>query len=171
MHYGLTQALLAGKVAATTGMMRNFELIQLELAKHPGLAFYPEQNGVPAYSELIFVAHKDHIHEKQYRHFLRALEKGLQYLQSHPQESWNMFAKAHPELDDELNHRAWYVTLSYFTKHAATFDENAWRQFAKFMFKQHLINKVQPMNRYAVDLFAVMPAASEASKVASRDAD
>ena len=38
IHYNLTQALLSGKVDAVTGMMRNFEMAQLQMAGHPGRA-------------------------------------------------------------------------------------------------------------------------------------
>ncbi len=54
VHYDLTQALLSQRVDAVTGMMRNFELLQMKLHNAPGKAFYPEENGMPAYDELIW---------------------------------------------------------------------------------------------------------------------
>lgn len=152
VHYDLTQALLSKKVDAVTGMMRNFELIQLELAGHPGRAFYPEQNGVPDYSELIFVTRNDLIKDPRLVGFLKAVKKGCDYLQQHPEETWNTFSKNHPELHDELNKRAWKMTLPYFAKNPAEFNEKSWLHFADFMQQNGLIKTVQPISKYAVNL-------------------
>jgi putative hydroxymethylpyrimidine transport system substrate-binding protein len=59
VNFALSQALLSGQVDAVIGAFRNFELNQLDIEGRPGRAFYPEEEGVPAYDELIFVAHKD----------------------------------------------------------------------------------------------------------------
>ena len=48
--------LITGQVDAVIGAYRNFELNQLDLLKHPGRAFYLEEEGVPAYDELILIA-------------------------------------------------------------------------------------------------------------------
>lgn len=152
VRYSLTQALLAKKVAAVTGIMRNFELLQMEIAGYPGRAFFPEENGVPTYSELIFVARADQVRDAKYKRFLLALKKGGDYLQKHPAETWDAFAKSHPELNDELNRRAWLLTIPYFAKNPARFDKKRWLQFANFMFQNHLIKKVQPQALYAIDL-------------------
>lgn len=152
VHYSLTQALLSKKVDAVTGMMRNFELLQIELAGHPGRAFYPEKNGIPTYSELIFVAQKSKARDEKFKKFLIALKKGNDYLQAHSDETWLTFAKNHRELDNELNRRAWFITLPYFTKNPAQFDAKTWIQFAKFMRQNDLIKSIQPINNYAIDL-------------------
>ncbi len=152
VHYDLTQALLTRKLDAASGMMRNFELIQLEIMQHPGLAFYPEKNGVPIYNELIFVTRSDNTHDPKLKKFLLALKKGVYYLQSHPEESWRKFAQSHPELNDELNHRSWFVTIPYFAKNPEQFDSTEWLNFARFMQKNGLIKKVQATDVYAVDI-------------------
>jgi putative hydroxymethylpyrimidine transport system substrate-binding protein len=150
VHYDLTQALLSKKVDAVTGMMRNFELLQMEIAGHPGRAFYPEQNGVPNYSELIFVAKKSQLQDPRLAKFLIALQKGVNYLKAHPEESWKQFVKTHPELNDELNRRAWVATLPYFTNSPASFDKKSWLRFAQFMQQNGLIKKAYPIEMYAV---------------------
>jgi putative hydroxymethylpyrimidine transport system substrate-binding protein len=43
------------------GAFRNFELNQMDIIDRPGRAFYPEEEGVPTYDELIYVAHKDNV--------------------------------------------------------------------------------------------------------------
>lgn len=152
VHYALTQALLSKKVDAVVGMMRNFELVQMELSGHPGRAFFPEQNGVPTYSELVFIGRNDKIHDPRLAHFLIALKKGVDYLQKHPEETWVTFAKEHPELNDELNRRAWKDTLPYFALNPAEFDKKSWLHFAHFMQQNGLIKTVQPIDKYAVKL-------------------
>lgn len=133
VHYNLSQALLTKKIDAATGMMRNFEVIQMELNNTPVRVFYPEQNGVPTYEELIFIVNKNHIDDPRWNKFLTAVKQGEEYLQKHPEEMWQAFAKAHPELNDELNKRAWFATLPYFSRDPAAFNAKAWKKFAEFM--------------------------------------
>jgi putative hydroxymethylpyrimidine transport system substrate-binding protein len=141
VRYALTQALLSGNVNAVTGMMRTFEVIQMKLAGHPARVFLPEQNGVPTYSELIFVANKNHANDPRNAKFLAALKKGVDYLEQHPEETWRAFAKSHPELNDELNHEAWLATLPYFAKNPAAKNEQEWQQFKAFMEKNGLLQE------------------------------
>ncbi len=131
VHYDLSQALLTKRIDAVTSMMRNFEVIQMELNHHPVRVFYPEKNGVPPYDELIFIVNKDHSNDPRWKRFLTAVQKGEAYLQKHPQEMWLAFAKAHPEANDELNRRAWFATLPYFAKDPADCDKQKWEQFEK----------------------------------------
>jgi len=152
IHYDLTQALLSKKMDAVTGIMRTFEVIQLELANHPARIFLPEKNGVPTYNELILVINKKNLNDKRFQKFVAALQKGVDYLQKHPDESWKLFVKSHPELDDKLNQRAWVATLPYFAKHPAEFNSIEWQAFAKFMQQNNLIKNTQPMSHYAINL-------------------
>ena len=41
--------------------------------------------------------------DKRYSQFLDAVERGVQYLINHPDKSWQLFIRAHKNLDDELN--------------------------------------------------------------------
>jgi putative hydroxymethylpyrimidine transport system substrate-binding protein len=152
VHYDLTQALLSKKVDAVTGMMRNFELIQMELAGHPGLAFFPEQNGIPSYSELIFVTAKNHLKDPRLPLFLAALKKSTDYLKKHPEEMWLAFSKSHPELNNALNKRAWFMTIPDFADHPEKFDTHKWLTFGRFMQSNGLIKTLQPINNYSIDL-------------------
>ncbi len=139
VHYNLTQSLLSQKVDAVTGMMRNFELIQMELAGHPGLAFFPEDNGIPSYSELIYVVNKNKLNDPRFKAFLLAVKQATDYLQKHPDECWGEFAKNHPELNNELNRRAWFLTVAYFAKNPAMIDDKKLLVFTKFMAENKLI--------------------------------
>jgi len=152
VHYNLTQALLTNNVDAVTGMMRNFELIQLDLAGHPANAFFPEKEGVPTYSELILVINKKNKNDPRLIPFLNALQKATLYVKSHPKETWISFVKNHPELNNELNRRAWLTTLPLFTDHPNRFNQKNWGNFANFMYQNKLIKQVQPIELYSIDL-------------------
>lgn len=139
VRYDLTQALLANNVDAVMGVMRNFELIEMQLAGHPGRAFYPEQNGMPPYDELIIVANNKNLNDPRLAKFLMAFKQGVQYLLEHPEQSWQLFAKNHPELNNELNHRAWQATLPYFARDPAYQDHSRDQRLALFLQQQGLI--------------------------------
>jgi putative hydroxymethylpyrimidine transport system substrate-binding protein len=152
VNYDLTQALLTGRVDAVTGVFRNFELIQMQLAGFHAQAFYPEDNGVPPYDELILVANRTELNDPRLPRFIKALTQGEDYLQQHPQQSWQIFAKNHPELNNELNRQAWFMTLPDFAQNPGVMDPKKYDQFAQFMLKQGLITRVFPVNVYAVNL-------------------
>lgn len=135
VKYGLAQALLSKKVDAVIGVMRNFELIQFALLKHPARAFYPEENGVPPYDELVFIANRNTHNDPRIKGFLSAVAQGRQYLINHPEETWQAFAKAHPELNNELNHRAWLATIPYFATNPAAVDTEKCKQLAIYLNK------------------------------------
>jgi len=149
VNFSLSPALISGQVDAVIGAFRNFELTQLALEKSKGLAFYPEEHGVPIYDELIFVAHKDAVGDDRLARFIGAIEAATVYLTNHPDAAWEMFIKAHPDLDDTLNKRAWYDTLPRFSKSPAALDEGRYARFAEFMRRQGLIDTVPPVADYA----------------------
>ena len=57
VNFSLSPSLLAGQVDAVIGAYRNFELNQLKIEGETGKAFFVEEEGVPAYDELILIAH------------------------------------------------------------------------------------------------------------------
>ncbi|ELQ6281082.1 ABC transporter substrate-binding protein, partial [Serratia marcescens] len=111
VNFQLTSALLAGQVDAVIGGYRNIEALELKLQGKTPVVFNVEDYGVPAYDELIIVAHRDAVNEPKIRKFLAALKQGSDYLHAHPQDTWLAFAKAHPELNTELNKQAWQASL------------------------------------------------------------
>ena len=136
IHYGLTQALLSKQVDAITGAMRNFEPIEMAQALHPARMFYPEENGMPLYDELILVVNSQKRNDPRYQKFVDALQKGVIYLVNHPKLSWQNFAKNHPELDNRLNHDAWFTTLPRFALRPRLFDRIRFEKYKTFLEKQ-----------------------------------
>ena len=148
----LSQSVLAGRVDATIGAFRNFELNQMALVGKEGRAFFPEEEGVPAYDELIVVANTASLGDSRLPGFLDALERGVQYLVNHPEESWRLFVGANPALDDELNRLAWRDTLPRFALRPAALDGHRYDRFARFLHAQGLIARVPPVADYARDV-------------------
>jgi putative hydroxymethylpyrimidine transport system substrate-binding protein len=132
VHYSLSQALLTGSVDAVIGAMRNFEPIELELAGKPTRLFYPEENGMPLYDELIFVVNKNKLHDPRFAKFLTATRQGTIYLINHPEDSWQKFAKNHPELNNQLNHKVWLLTIPRFASRPQLIDEKGNANFLRF---------------------------------------
>ncbi len=152
VNFALTPALITGRVDAVIGAFRNFELTQLDLEGKKGLAFYPEEHGVPAYDELILLAHRDRIGDDRLKRLLAAIEKAALFLTNHPDEAFALFIKAHPDLDDELNRRAFADTLPRFSKSPAALDVGRYARFGAFMAKQGLISAAPDVADIAVSL-------------------
>lgn len=152
VNFALSPALLSKQVDAVIGAFRNFELNQLELAKKPGRAFYPEEEGIPPYDELVLVANREKLTDDRYRKFLTALENATLYLLNHPDESWKAFIGKHKDLGDELNRRAWRDTLPRLARRPAALDEGGYKRFAQFLLKQGVLTVVLPVSNYAVQL-------------------
>lgn len=152
VNFALSPSIFAGKVDATIGAFRNFELNQMDIAGKPGRAFYPEDYGVPLYDELILVAHKDRLQDNRLSRLLDALEEATAYLHNRPQQSWAYFIKENKTLDDELNRRAWKDTVPRFAQSPRALDSRRYARFADYMVRQGLIPKALPVGDYAREL-------------------
>jgi len=152
VKFNLTQALLTGKIDGFTGGMRNFEPIVMELTGKPVRAFYPEKYGFPLYDELILVTNKSKINDPSLIKFIRALKQGVDYLQKNPQKSWQKFAANHPELNNTLNEKSWFLTLPYFARDPAKLDQKRYQSLADFMYKEKLITYVPNIDGYTREL-------------------
>ena len=152
VNFSLSPALLSGQVDAVIGAFRNFELNQMDLAKKPGRAFYPEEEGLPPYDELVLVAARDQLTDPRLGRFMTALEQATLYLLNHPDEAWKAFIEKHPDLNDELNRRAWRDTLPRLARRPGALDEARYKRFAQFLAKQGVITVALPVSNYAVQL-------------------
>lgn len=152
VNFSLSPSLIGGKVDATLGGFRNFELTQMRLAGHEGRAFFPEEHGVPVYDELIFVAHRDLATDDRLPRFLAAVEQAAVYITNHPQEAWQLFIKAHPDLDDALNRQAFADTLPRFAKRPAALDHGRYARFGAFMKESGLIGEAPSVEAVAIEL-------------------
>ena len=152
VNFSLSPSLMSGQVDAVIGAYRNFELNQMDIEGRPGRAFYLEEEGVPAYDELIVVAKRDNVGDPRISAFLEALEAGTQFLINHPDRAWELFIKGRKDLDDELNRRAWRDTIPRFALRPAALDEGRYERFAEFLKGRGLINEIIPVADYAVEV-------------------
>jgi putative hydroxymethylpyrimidine transport system substrate-binding protein len=154
VNWSLSPSLMSGQVDAVIGAYRNFELNQMEIEGVPGRCFYIEEEGVPAYDELIYVANPDTMNADMIRRFLHATERATQYIMNHPQESWEIFAGTSPELQDELNAKAWIDTFPRFATRPAALDHARYKRFEQFLLDTGMIEDSTPVSGLAMDLNA-----------------
>jgi putative hydroxymethylpyrimidine transport system substrate-binding protein len=150
VNFNLVTALLAGQIDAAIDGYRNFELTQLEIEGKPGIAFYPEEHGVPLYDELIYVTRPELRDDPRLARFLAAVEEATIFLTNHPEEARAMFMESHVDLDDELNRRAFDLTLPRFAKRPAALDAGRYDRFAEFLKAKGLLDVVPPVESYAI---------------------
>ncbi|GAB4391127.1 MAG: ABC transporter substrate-binding protein [Kiloniellaceae bacterium] len=152
VNWSLSPSLMSRQVDAVIGAFRNFELNQLAIEGIAGRCFYPEEEGVPAYDELIYVANPETMDAAAVARFLAATEKATQYIVNHPEESWQVFAGTAKELQDELNERAWADTLPRFALRPAALDVGRYVRFEAFLAKAGLIETELPVARLALEV-------------------
>jgi putative hydroxymethylpyrimidine transport system substrate-binding protein len=154
VNWSLSPSLMSGQVDAVIGAYRNFELNQMEIEGVPGRCFYIEEEGIPAYDELIYVANPDRMDADMLRRFLHATERATQYIMNHPQESWEIFAGTSRELQDELNEKAWAATYPRFATRPAALDHARYQRFEQFLLDAGMIEDHTPVPGLAMDLNA-----------------
>jgi len=154
VNWSLSPAVMSGQVDAVIGAFRNFELNQMEIEGRPGKCFYLEEEGLPAYDELIFLANPETMDREVIAKFLHAVERGTQFIVNHPQESWEIFAGTSEELQDELNEKAWVDTVPRFALRPAAFSAGRWAKFEAWLAEAGLVDEAWPVSRFAVDVTA-----------------
>ena len=152
VNFSLSPSLIGGKVDATLGGFRNFELTQMRLEGYEGRSFFPEEHGVPVYDELVFVTHRDLAADDRLPRFLAAVETASVFITNHPDEAWQLFVKAYPDLDDALNRQAFTDTLPRFAKRPAALDRGRYERFGAFMKDSGLIEAAPAVDDVAVEV-------------------
>jgi putative hydroxymethylpyrimidine transport system substrate-binding protein len=154
VNFSLSPSLMSGQVDAVIGAFRNFELNQMDIEGVAGKCFFVEEEGLPPYDELIYVANPDKMDADMIARFLAATEKATQYIVNHPEDSWEVFSATSTELQDELNDRAWDDTIPRFALRPAAFDAGRYAAYEQFLFEAGLIPSVNPVEKLAIDVTA-----------------
>ncbi|WP_170391355.1 ABC transporter substrate-binding protein [Ruegeria arenilitoris] len=154
VNFSLSPSLMTGQVDAVIGAFRNFELNQMDIEGVPGRCFYIEEEGVPPYDELIYVANPETMDKDMIVRFLAATEKATQFIVNNPEKSWEIFAATSPELQDELNARAWVDTLPRFALRPAGFDAGRYARFEAFLKDSGMIDSINPVSDITIDVTA-----------------
>ena len=152
VNFSLSPALMSGQVDAVIGAFRNFELNQMDIEGVAGRCFYLEEEGIPSYDELIYVANPDRMDIDKIRRFIGATELATQFIINNPRQSWEIFSGTAKELQNELNKRAWWDTLPRFALRPAAFDAGRYNRFQNFLIDSGLLLEAMPINKITVDV-------------------
>jgi len=147
----LTTSLLTARVDAVT-ILKNFEAFEIEDKGQTPLMFDFEAYGVPKSDALIYIVQKERAREPRFERLLDAVKEGTAYIRQHPAEAWGLFLKAYPDLDNDLNHRAWTYTTPYFPADPAALDAEKYTSFARFLTERKVLTSAPDIATYAVDL-------------------
>ncbi|MCC4244267.1 ABC transporter substrate-binding protein [Stappia indica] len=152
VNWSLAPSVMSGQVDAVIGAYRNVELHQMEIEGVKGRCFFIEEEGMPSYDELIYVANPELMDKAKIVRFLAATERATQYIVNHPEESFEIYAGTAPELNDELNKRSWADTIRRFALRPAALDHGRYARFEEFLKENGLIETIRPVSDLAIDV-------------------
>jgi putative hydroxymethylpyrimidine transport system substrate-binding protein len=152
LNFNLMPPLLAGQVDAVMDGYRNVELIQLEAEGHAVQAWFPEENGVPAYDELIYETAKDKTNDPRLPRFLAAIAEATAFIKAEPDQALALFLKSHTDLDNDLTKKQFAATVEYFPDNPGELDRARYLGFAGFLTLNGLLEKQPPLDTFAVEL-------------------
>jgi len=152
VNWSLAPSVMSGQVDAVIGAYRNVELHQMEIEGVKGRCFFIEEEGMPSYDELIYVANPELMDRAKIVRFLAATERATQYIVNHPDESFEIYAGTAPELNDELNKRSWADTIRRFALRPAALDHGRYVRFEEFLKEHGLIETIRPVSDIAIDV-------------------
>jgi len=137
------------------GAFRNFELPQVELLGHEPVYFPQEDYGVPETYEILLAVNQKLLEERseELRAFIAGLAQGIAYTREHPQEAFEVFLHARPDLDDELNRRAYAATLPLYAERARHDAPQKWESMQGYLFQNGLIDKLFPLEELYTNEF------------------
>ena len=154
VNWSLSPSVMSGQVDAVIGAYRNIELNQMNLLGVKGRCFFIEEEGMPAYDELIYVANPQTMDTDMIVRFLEATERATQYIVNHPEESFKIYAATSPELQDDLNELAWGDTIPRFALRPAALDHGRYTRYQDFLKEYGLIDEIRPVSDLALDVTA-----------------
>lgn len=160
VNFSLAPSLMSKQVDAVMGAYRNVELNQMAVEGVPGKCFNVEEEGVPTYDELVYVANStklDKAEKDKISRFLTATEKAAQYIINHPDKSYDTFASYSTELKDDVNQRVWKDTVARFSHAPASLDYIRWSRYEAFLKEHGLVPSILPVEKFAVDVNAPEP--------------
>lgn len=152
VNFSLSPALMSKQVDAVMGAFRNVELNQMHIEGVAGKCFNVEEEGVPFYDELIYVANPEKLDKDKISRFLTATEKAAHYIVNHPDESYQIFASYSDELKDELNERAWKDTFARFSRTPSAFDYGRYQNYENYLHEHQLVSTTLPVEKLAIDV-------------------
>ncbi len=153
VNWQITQSLVTKKVDATLGGLRNFIIPELNKFGFKGKAFYPEENGLPSYEELILITNEKNANSETTKKMVRAIQKAVIYIKNNPEKAWDEFKKYKPDtLDNKLNKEIWDLTYSLLADDTAHLNKQMYIKNAEFLYNNKLVDrKLPPLHTYAIN--------------------
>jgi len=151
VNFQIVSALLGHSVDGTISAYRNKEIHEVAVHGAQAVSFFPEDYGVPAYDELIYVTRKSAIHDGRLPRFVAAVRDATAWLREHPEQAWKDFAADYPAEDTPLVHTEWLATLPYFAKNPGELDIPRYQRFGTFMQARGLIGTAPAVEAIAVN--------------------
>ena len=161
--FDLLTATTTGQVDATIGNMVNHEVPQLEEQGIEINYFFPTAFGVPEYYELVFLAGQDAVENnpEKLQKFLRAVEKGFDFMQENPEEALQILLDNQNEenfpLSPTVEKASMDMLLPAMEKADAPFmtqDIAIWQQNADWLYERGLLSEQADVSFLVVDLLA-----------------
>ena len=155
VNFNLTPSLLSKRVDAVIGAFRNFETVQAEMEGLEVDILPLEENGVPDYYELVLITSDKYISTQAgvVDRLMQALSKAVEFTLNNPDEALASFLEMNPNLRDELNRKAFALTLPFFPEGQAQ-SVKKWKDFQDFMFERNLITEKSALGSLFTNRFA-----------------
>lgn len=154
VNMSLTQVLMSNKVDAVNGFMRNVEPIELKQQGINTRLFYPENNDIPSYAELVLFTNANNINKATLQKFMLAVNEGEQELEAHPTIAWQKVEKAYPQdlasskAIAQTNAIIWQASLPYFRDQMTHISTQNYQAYNQFLLSNKLIQKPILLNQY-----------------------
>jgi putative hydroxymethylpyrimidine transport system substrate-binding protein len=150
VNFQIVSGMMTRRVDATISAYRNKEIYELRAHGMDALSFFPEEHGVPAYDELIFVTRRAMGADPRLGRFVTALQESTAWLLDHPDEGFADFAADYPAQASPLVHTQWNATLCRFDKSPGLLDNARYRTFGAFLAAKGLIPAAPAVSDIAV---------------------
>ena len=140
--YDTVISLLSGNVVAI-GAFRNFEVVQVKLLGKEPIFFPQEDYGVPDTYEILLVTSEQCL-ERRFEALcglIRGLARGIAFTRAQPEEAYRFFLRSHPDLDDELNRRAYAVTRPLYAEGARHDVVEKWEVMQAYLLEHGLMDR------------------------------
>ncbi|ACN13548.1 ABC-type transporter, substrate-binding protein [Desulforapulum autotrophicum HRM2] len=138
--FTILPALVSGKVDAVMGPFKTYETVVMKQQGYTARFFELENNGIPDYEELIFVAGSKTLAKKEaaIHKFTKAIQLAMAQLETDPTTALKLYLKAVPEADANVETAAFELTRPYFAGQNSH-DPAKWQAFADFALTYGLI--------------------------------
>ena len=134
--------MLSGQIDAVIGPFRNYEINLLKLEGAEAGYFALEKHGIPDYYELVIITNDAYLekHPEITKKLMTAIQEAIALTKENPDNSLQLFFKANPDANKELEELAFRDTLDVFATTQVQSVEK-WDAFARFAHEKGLISK------------------------------